>query len=363
LRLVKAHGTDKNGEAVEIKGGFEAITRLIAEGGDLEAVKRALAAAIAAKPKTLRNSKNEIHLAKTRRAAAFASIRTERDANAEAEDMIQVAQALILCGLPYEKTNETRITKSARLADGSIVSVTFSAVVEGGVMPYGSDRSLLHFLFDRAVKSGSRFISWETATEFLKAMGISDGGKNYHDLRQRFDRIRGLVIAVKREGLAGTKTEITPVIRRSHLPTSVDIHAAEQGQNLLPIDGTVVFGVELDEQFFADLKAHHVPVPTAIIRTTRNKSQLQDNMVWLYWRCYAAKKPSLIPWEHLRLQLWQDDKTARRIKVRFAEAIAALKTLWPELQAEALKAGLMVAPPLRGRYMLPQGAEARKMDS
>ncbi len=300
-------------------------------------------------PKKVRDFKVEEHLAKSRRAALFANMRAKRDAHGGEEEIFQVAQALILCGLPYEKTNEIRITRTARIADGSVVSVTFTVASKDGEMPYGSDRSLLHFLFNRAVKSNSRFVSWETATEFLKAMDISDGGKNYRDLRARFDRIRGLVISVERQTSASTQTETTPIIRRSHLPTSVDVHAAEQGQSLLPIDRTsIVFGVELDETFFEDLKRYHVPVPAVIIKTTRNKSQLQDIMLFLHWRSYAAKKTSLIQWEHLRLQLWQDDATHRRIKVRFAAAIKALRVLWPELEAEALKTGLMIGPPKRG---------------
>jgi hypothetical protein len=311
-------------------------------------------------PKKPRNRKVEDHLSKTRQAASLAKVRIDRDANGGEEEIFQVAQALILCGLPYDKTDQTKITRSARLADGSVVDVTFSTGLKAG-MPYGSDRSLLHFLFDKAVKNDSRFVSWETATEFLQMMNMAQGGKNRRDLRQRFLRIRSLTIGVERTTQYGTTADLMPVIRHSHLPTSVDVRAERRGQSLLPIGSDVVFGVELDPSFFADLKRYHVPTPAAIIRTTRNKSQLQDLMLWLHWRCYAANKPSLIKWEYLRMQLWQDDKTSRRIKVRFAEAITALRIIWPELQAEALKTGLMVGPPLRGRYLLAKGAAARQI--
>lgn len=307
-----------------------------------------------------RDRKVEDHLSKTRQAASLAKVRIDRDANGGEEEIFQVAQALILCGLPYDKTDQTKITRSARLADGSVVDVTFSTGLKAG-MPYGSDRSLLHFLFDKAVKNDSRFVSWETATEFLQMMNMAQGGKNRRDLRQRFLRIRSLTIGVERTTQYGTTADLMPVIRHSHLPTSVDVRAERRGQSLLPIGSDVVFGVELDPAFFADLKRYHVPTPAAIIRTTRNKSQLQDLMLWLHWRCYAANKSSLIKWEYLRMQLWQDDKTSRRIKVRFAEAITALRIIWPELQAEALKTGLMVGPPLRGRYLLAKGAAARQI--
>lgn len=316
------------------------------------------------KPKKVRNRKVEDHLSKTRRAAALAKVRTDRDASFGREEFFQVAQALILCGLPYERTEARQITRKARLGDGSMVSVTFTAGIEGAEMPYGSDRSLLHFLFDKAVKSDSRIISWETATEFLDAMKMTQGGDNYRLLRQRFERIRGLVIGVKRTGPHSSGTELLPIIRRSHLPTSIDVRADRRGQPLLPMgsQSAVIFGVELDAEFFEDLKRHHVPVPVTIIRATRNKSQLQDLMIFLHWRCFAAQSVSLIPWADLRLQFWQADKTERRIKVRFAEAITALKVLWPQLNAEALKLGLQVGKPLRGQYLIDQAVQTRRLN-
>ncbi len=90
---------------------------------------------------------------------------------------------------------------------------------------------------------------------------------------------------------------------------------------------------------------------------------MQDIMLFLHWRSYAAKKSSLIQWQHLRSQLWQGDATHRRIKVRFAETIKELRVLWPELQAEALKTGLLIGPPLRGRYLIPRAAEARQLSN
>lgn len=211
----------------------------------------------------LRNRKTEEHLSKRRQAAALAKVRIDRDANGGDEEIFQVAQALILCGLPYDKTDQTEITRSARLADGSVVDVTFSTGLKAG-MPYGSDRSLLHFFFEKAVKSDSRFVSWETATEFLKTMDMAQGGKNRRDLRQRFLRIRSLTIGVERTTKYGTTADLMPVIRHSHLPTSVDLRAEQRGQSLLPIGSDVVFGVETDAGFFADLKRFHVPTPAAI---------------------------------------------------------------------------------------------------
>lgn len=306
-----------------------------------------------------RNRKDEGTAAKSALVHRAAELRIARDAF-ELE-VTQVAQSLILCGLPYVPTKETRITRKARLANGGEVCVTFSAGLNAD-MPYGSDRTLLYFLLDKAVKSNSRFVSWNTAIEFLSQMGMQTAsGKNYSDLRKRFTRLRGLTIGVQRSQGGVDESTMMPVIRRSALPSSMDEKAEKRGQQTLALSDTITFGVEIGQDFFEDLKRFHVPVPTELLAKTRKQSQLQDICLFLHWRCYAARRDSVIPWDSLRQQFWHGDKTERRIKVRVDEAIQFLRTLWPELQAEARKEGLWVAPPLRGSHLFPQGKAARKL--
>lgn len=287
-------------------------------------------------------------------------LRRARDAY-ELDEVMQIAQALILCGLPYVPTKERQIVRVARLADGSEVRVTFTAALSKSQMPYGSDRTLLYFLLDKAVKADSRFVSWKTATEFLTAMGMQTAsGKNYHDLRSRFSRIRGLAIGIERTRAGVDGTLLTPIIRRSALPSSLDVDAERRGQEVLPLSPDVPYGVEFDQDFFHDVKQHHVPYPVELLRATRKQSQLQDLCLFIQWRCYAAKAASVIPWESLRQQVWHADTNPRRIKQRVSEAIDFLRKFWPELQAEARKEGLWVAPPKDQAYLLPKGQAARR---
>jgi hypothetical protein len=123
----------------------------------------------------------------------------------------------------------------------------------------------------------------------------------------------------------------------------------------------VVYGVEVDEAFFNDLMRHHVPVPEELIYSTRRQSQLQDLMLFLFWRCFAAQKESIIPWDYLVQQLWQDDSNRRRIRSRFDNAIRALRCIWPEMQASAEHRGLVVAPPLNGIYLTAQASATRRL--
>ncbi len=249
--------------------------------------------------------------------------------------------------LPSDRTQQDHSKRSSCRWNATEGDVQFES--DTG-LPYGSDRSVLHFLLDRAVKSRSPFITWKTASQFLEAMGMQQGGKNRRDLRERYLRIRALTIGVERSSGRSSDSQIMPVIRRSHLPSSISPHVAGRDIRQHALDTEDAdFGLEIDSDFFEELVAHPVVVPAEIIRATRGKPQLQDMVLFLYWRCFAARSTSLIPWRELRMQLWQADTNLPRIRARFATAIRALQTLWPELRASAESKGLIVGPPAGGR--------------
>jgi hypothetical protein len=307
-----------------------------------------------------RDRQAEDLVSKDRFVEELVRLREKRDAGALGVQMTQIAQAMVLCGLPYSPTKETKIVRRARLGDGSTVSVTFSAGLDGIGMPYGSDRTLLHWMIDRAIKTKSAIVSWDTATEFLKDVGMADSGKNRKDLKQRYLRLTGLTIGVVRKGSTEESTVLVPFIEESHLPTSVDIKSAKSGQALLRLDSPT-FGFRLGERIFREILQYHVPVPFELLQATKKKSQLQDHLIFLYWRSFSAQTETLIPWESLREQLWQEDSVASRIRIRFKEAISVFKTIWPELNAEAEKAGLRIGPPRGGMHFLPQARAVRRL--
>ena len=287
----------------------------------------------------------------------IAEIAVAQRRNELSEEVFQISQALILCGLPYAPTKESSITRKARLANGSWISVTFSTT-QPGKMPFGSDRCLLFFLLDKAVKDQSRFVAWETASEYLEAMKLAPGGTNRRATRERFERIRRLMIYVERSGISSSYSEMIPMIRRANLPESL-VRRDGRSSCVSPDKGQ--FGIELDEGFFKELQRHHVPVPREIVSSMRKQSQLQDMVLFLYWRCYAAESASVIPWQHLLQQIWHADSNKSRIKARFARAIEVLHCMWPEMQAESRKDGLWVGPSRNGIQFTPSASAARKL--
>ena len=66
-------------------------------------------------------------------------------------ELMLIAQIMVFCGLPYRRSADRRIVRKARTGKGSTVTVTFQAMVDGVDIPFGSDRTLLHWVTHHAV--------------------------------------------------------------------------------------------------------------------------------------------------------------------------------------------------------------------
>ena len=266
--------------------------------------------------------------------------------------LVQIAQCMILCGLPYRATAETKIQRIARTGDDSLVRVSFHALgedIDGNPipMPFGADRTLLHFGIDLAIKLKSRFVRLDNPTEYLRATGKTLTGPNYARLRETIRRLSGLSIVVERftpgkHGHDETRQTL-PILEAAHIPSRLSKDTATS------IDAPP--GLRFGEHFFNEINQYHVPFPWELLCKLEQKPQMQDIILNLHRRSFAAKKTSTIPWVNLRQQIWHDDSNTRRIRVRFADAILLLKAAWPELNAEATSRGLVIGPPRNGKHL------------
>lgn len=336
------------------------------------------------KPRVLkpRDRMREGISAAQKKATVLVSLQEKRRNEADTwRDLIFISRFLVAMSLPYEPVKERQIVKSARLGDGRRVHLQLNAAIPGIDLPYGSDRTLLHWLLDQIArqiqqeqaKGGetsdpdilerARFVRWTKASDYLRDMGLAvNSGKNYTDLRARYRRLSGLSIGLRIEGPERETLANIPLIESATLPTAVDIRAEFQGQQRLEIEGDeLTFGVLFSKKLVSTLMDSAVPFPKEILRQTRKQSQMQDYFVFLAWRSFGAKNPTTIPWDEVREQLWQQDQTARRIKTRFRDAIKALRVIWPELQAEAREKGLWIAQPKHGVQLIEQGGSLKRL--
>lgn len=266
------------------------------------------------------------------------------------QTVMQIAQAFIVCcPLPYSRTKETRIERVAKMGDGSEVRVILSAVGEAE-MAFGSDRVLLYWLFNKAIKLKSRFIPLRYVSEYLVDMGLSDCGKNRADLVERLARVAGIFICVNRVDKLGKREgRMLPIFAAYRLPAAFEWRDDQKAIDFSPEEP---MGIEFSESFYCDLRRHRVPVPMDFIRATRKQSQLQDIVNFLYYRSYVGKKTTLIPYEAFFEQCWHGDKTLRRLKVRLQQAKIILRVIWPEIDVELEKRGVRIVPHGRNKRRL-----------
>jgi hypothetical protein len=169
-----------------------------------------------------------------------------------------IAQATILTAFPLRPTSEKQIARRARLGDGSSLTVTFAAVGNGAVMPYGADVTLLYFLFDRAISAQSPIFEWKYAAEYLDFIGVNaDAGKNFVDLRARWRRILGLAVRIERTTLRGDEQGMGLfLIEQYRLPASIASQHGSRAQ--LSLQG-VDYGLKLNEAYWRG--RHDTPCP------------------------------------------------------------------------------------------------------
>ena len=97
----------------------------------------------ASKKLAVRDRAAEKRVAKGKQALRLGQLLDDRNTGKLGDEVIKIAQAMLLCTLPYSATKESHITRTARLGDGSTLTVTFSTGISDVPLPFGSDRKLL----------------------------------------------------------------------------------------------------------------------------------------------------------------------------------------------------------------------------
>lgn len=314
-----------------------------------------------------------------------ASLNEQRNAG-KLKEVWQVAQALIICGMPYDEPKSTLWERSARLGDGSTLTVTFACTAKDVSLPYGQDRGPMYFMINKALENyhhldktlpanmnpeeracrldAARFVQWEVGADYLKQMGKTDCGWNYQDLAKRMDRIRSCAISVVRKTSTGKESLVIPIVRSANLPLWAVESSKKQEKlrELLLMSPEEVrpFGFEFSPDFFNDFVQHHVPVPAEVIKVLLRRPKHLDIFTFLCWRGFAAKSTTLIPMSELRRQIGTIDGNSSRLAANIQEVINISKQLgWKELNAEIVsdaagRKALKIGKPVADVHFLPR---------
>jgi hypothetical protein len=302
-----------------------------------------------------RNYAKESEIAESKLVNQMMLHRGNREAGIPKSDIVQMSTTLVLSGLPYRPTDETRITRTVRTARG-FERTTFHALgqePDGTPVPmaYGCDRTFLHWCIDQAIKRRDPFVPMPTTKVFLDSLEVAAGGKGYASLRESVNRLSGLAIVQERGDEKYRTRNVTTIISHARLPRN------EKVECILSGPGGIIFGAE----FFKEINTRHVPFLWPLLRDLHKKPKMQDYISFLHRRCSDAASESFIPWDRLREQLWQTDSNPRRLRADMKKAIALFKVAWPELNAKAELEGLRIGAPLRGLHFLKYSTPEEKI--
>ena len=260
-----------------------------------------------------------------------------------APEVLLQPRPFVLTGLPYRRTQHREITRTARVGKASWLRVTYLATDSRFPLPFGADRGLLAWITTQAFATGA--VRFSAITEYFRAFGLDPGGRGYRLFRERFERIAHLAIRIEQ-----IDQDARTVRKLFLIPQPVEPRKLLEGP-VGDLERKVLsyerYGFELDPGFWEYLKATRVPTPLALLRKLHARPLAWDLTQLVLYRCFAAKKPSAIPWRELAAQLGSQDQHRRRLRARVKAALAEIRTVAPGANAELdpRTGSLLVGPP------------------
>ena len=278
--------------------------------------------------------------------AQFKELFAASEAIATTLENIVQAKALIFCALPYHRVAERSLTRSARTGRSSTISVTFTAVDPLQPLPYGADRALLGWL--QTLGYQDPFITFQSLTQFFRAFGLSDSGRDYIRFRERLARLLGLAITVRLDSEEGESRIVMQPLKKAFTPkTRSEVRHAQEGEaspQLILVQNR--YGFELDPDFWQYLRSNPVPLPLPLMRLFHSRPQGWDFAQFVLYRCFAARTPSVLPWSELIAQMGSTDRSPRRLKANLVQVLKEIRVVYSDFPAAFLPGckGLQVEP-------------------
>jgi hypothetical protein len=198
-------------------------------------------------------------------------------------------------------------------------------------VPYGSlARCILIYLQSRALETGNRTIEvGRNLSEFLKRLGLSQGGKTNKTIRDQIERINHCKITfyLHRKNFRG--------IHNANLVDTALFFGEEMSEDERQMSlfrETITLG----ESFFQQLQRHAVPLDEAAVRKLYRSSRSLDLYCFLAFRLHHLAEPTPISWAALRAQFGVDIKNHRHFKHLFQSELEMALSVYPEAKVDVV---------------------------
>nr|WP_249023739.1 replication protein RepA [Acetobacter ascendens] len=243
------------------------------------------------------------------------------------DQAIGIAHAgFAMAALPHKKISES----IWRREGGSI-----QLLVESGLdkenkavgVPFGAmARLILLYLQTQAVRTRSREVELGSSMNaWLKAMGVSVGGKTYIAVRDQANRISRCRLTFTRINAGAEIITNGAFVRDAIMPIE-----SENGNQL----SFWKEAVRLDEGFYESLIEHPLPLREIAIRQISNKSKAIDIYIWLAYRLHVLNDPLTLSWNTLKNQFGPEYKELRYFKKDIVTPLKIALSVYPEAKVQ-----------------------------
>ena len=292
----------------------------------------------------------DISKQKQRRLDAIELVRG-REGDTRSHPLLFGSRPFLLCGLPLKKPPQGTLLHKRR--NGHFVLQVCGHPQYG--LPFGQDRLIPLWVATRAVRQKAREITFSSGAEILDEFGLPPDGPHYRRLVAGFKRIFASTIFFGTENMLNSAAVWD--CSRLCFFERIRLWTREQRANESDVS-TRQNTVVLSEAFWAEVRAHPIPVNRDIVRALANAPGALDFYMWLSWRTFGTTRPSRVPLfgeMGLSAQLgageYMRDRDFRRTLVRW---LGTVRNFWPDCPIEFSSDGAMLhIRPLRSFHQPP----------
>lgn len=195
----------------------------------------------------------------------------------------------------------------------------------------------------------------DSMSDFFRALDIPYGGKSGRLMREQARRLFGADILFSEDrgqSLLGDRRQ-----RMYRMPVS---QAYELWWDYDVPDQQALWGnsVRLSSAFVQSVLTAKIPTDMRALKLLSEKGGplAMDIYLWLSYRLFVARRPTLVPWEALQAQFGSQTVSKRKFKQSFTSKLILISLVYPEAVFKEVDKGLMLYPspsPL-GRKRLPR---------
>jgi len=253
------------------------------------------------------------------------------------------ARVLVQASLPHRNPREKQLTNGRWIKRNG----NFALIMQQGCdiegqdigFPYGNiPRLILAYFSTQAVQTQNREISLgNSLNEFMSALGMYSNGRDIRRMKTQLHRLLSASISFRYEDaeenmVAGLNR---PIARKYFF----------WWDEKSPTQGTLFKNsVLLDEEFYAEIINHPVPIDMRAISILKQSSLALDFYTWLTYRTFTLKSTQKISWRSLHQQVGSDYTRLRDFKKKSCEALKKIYAIWPELKIEETSDSLIIKP-------------------